>query len=55
MILLASQSASRRAMLTAAGVPFEAVAPGVDEDAAKAALADKCTVPMATSTVKPWN
>jgi septum formation protein len=39
MILLASQSASRRAMLTAAGVPFEATAAGVDEDAAKAALA----------------
>ena len=39
MIVLASQSASRRAMLTAAGVPFEAVAAGVDEDAAKASLA----------------
>ncbi|EZP49197.1 Maf family protein [Sphingomonas sp. RIT328] len=40
MILLASQSASRRAMLTAAGVPFDATAAGVDEDAAKASLAD---------------
>ncbi|WP_271299831.1 Maf family protein [Sphingomonas sp. CV7422] len=39
MILLASQSASRRAMLTAAGVPFDATAAGVDEDAAKASLA----------------
>lgn len=38
-LILASQSASRRAMLTAAGVSFEAVAAGVDEDAAKAALA----------------
>lgn len=38
-LVLASQSASRRAMLAAAGVPFEAVAAGVDEDAAKAALA----------------
>lgn len=38
-IVLASQSASRRAMLAAAGVPFEAIAAGVDEDAAKAALA----------------
>lgn len=38
MIVLASQSASRRAMLTAAQVPFEAMAPGVDEDAAKDAL-----------------
>ena len=38
MIVLASQSASRRAMLGAAGVPFRAVAAGVDEDAAKAGL-----------------
>ena len=37
-VVLASQSASRRAMLTAAGVPFEAVAAGVDEESAKAAL-----------------
>ena len=39
-LILASQSASRRAMLTDAGVSFEAIAAGVDEDAAKAALAD---------------
>lgn len=39
MLVLASQSASRRAMLAAAGVPFAAVAAGVDEAAAKAALA----------------
>lgn len=39
-LLLASGSASRRAMLAAAGVPFEATAPGVDEDAAKASLRD---------------
>ena len=38
-LVLASQSASRRAMLTDAGVPFDAVAAGVDEDAAKASLA----------------
>ncbi|NYD88448.1 Maf family protein [Sphingomonas melonis] len=38
-LILASQSASRRAMLTAAGVPFEATVAGVDEDAAKAGLA----------------
>ena len=38
-LVLASQSASRRAMLTDAGVPFAAVTAGVDEDAAKAALA----------------
>lgn len=37
-VVLASQSASRRAMLSAAGVPFEAVTAGVDEDSAKAAL-----------------
>lgn len=34
-ILLASQSSSRRAMLKAAGVPFEALSPNVDEDAFK--------------------
>ena len=38
-LVLASGSATRRAMLTAAGVPFTAQSPGVDEDAAKAALA----------------
>lgn len=34
--ILASESASRRALLTAAGVPFEATSPQVDEEAAKA-------------------
>ncbi|WP_097090562.1 Maf family protein [Novosphingobium sp. Chol11] len=38
MIVLASQSASRRALLQLAGVPFEALWPGVDEEAAKEAL-----------------
>lgn len=38
-LTLASQSASRRAMLTAAGVPHEAVAAQVDEAAAKASFA----------------
>lgn len=38
MIVLASQSASRRALLAAAKVPFEALSPGVDEEAAKEAL-----------------
>lgn len=38
MIVLASQSASRRALLEAAQVPFEALSPGVDEEAAKEAL-----------------
>ena len=37
-LILASQSSSRRAMLTAAGVPFRAESPGVDEESAKAAL-----------------
>jgi septum formation protein len=37
-LVLASQSASRRAMLDAAGVPYEAVAAQVDEDAAKMSL-----------------
>ena len=38
MLILASTSAARRAMLTAAGVAHEAVAAHVDEDAAKSAL-----------------
>ena len=37
-VVLASTSASRMAVLRGAGVEFEAVSPGVDEDAAKAAL-----------------
>lgn len=37
-LILASQSASRKALLQGAGVPFEAVSPGVDEDAVKAGL-----------------
>lgn len=39
LLLLASQSASRRRMLTDAGVPFEPVSAGVDEETAKEALA----------------
>jgi septum formation protein len=38
MIILASESTSRRVMLEAAGVPHDAMAAGVDEEAAKAAL-----------------
>jgi len=38
MIILASQSASRKAMLKAAGVAFTAEAAGVDEDSVKAAM-----------------
>ena len=44
-LVLASQSASRRAMLTAAGVPFSATSPGVDEDAAKAGLRSQGVAP----------
>ncbi|HEY0411879.1 MAG TPA: Maf family protein [Allosphingosinicella sp.] len=37
-LLLASKSAARRAMLEAAGIPFEAVEAELDEEAAKAGL-----------------
>lgn len=37
-LILASQSSGRRAMLEAAGVAHEAVAPGVDEESVKASL-----------------
>jgi septum formation protein len=37
-LILASQSASRRALLSAAAIPHEAVSPNVDEEAAKAGL-----------------
>ncbi|HMI19924.1 MAG TPA: nucleoside triphosphate pyrophosphatase [Sphingomonas sp.] len=37
-LILASQSASRKAMLTAAGVPFTAEAAGVDEESVKQAM-----------------
>lgn len=40
MIVLASQSASRRAMLEAAGIPYHAQPAHVDERAIEAALAD---------------
>ena len=40
MIVLASTSASRRAMLNAAGVAHEALPAHVDEDAVKAAMAE---------------
>ena len=40
MIVLASQSASRKAMLEAAGVPFEAIPAHVDERAVEAGLGD---------------
>jgi septum formation protein len=44
-VILASTSASRTALLRAAGVSFDAMAPGVDEDAAKAALVGEGATP----------
>lgn len=37
-IILASKSAARRAVLTGAGIPFEVLVAGVDEDAVKNAM-----------------
>ena len=37
-IILASKSAARRAVLTGAGVPFEVIVAGIDEDAVKASM-----------------
>lgn len=48
-LVLASNSASRKAMLSDAGVPFVAEASGADEEAAKAALADAGTSPRDTA------
>lgn len=45
MLVLASNSSSRRAMLAAAGVPFEAHPASVDEDALKQALGAQATPP----------
>jgi septum formation protein len=44
-VILASTSASRRALLQGAGVVFTARSPGVDESAAKAALLGEGLVP----------
>lgn len=38
LIILASKSAARRAVLTGAGVPFEVAVAGVDEDAVKTSM-----------------
>jgi len=46
-LILASQSASRRAMLDAAGVPYDAIPAQVDEEAAKAALRAERIAPRA--------
>ena len=46
MIVLASQSAGRAAMLAAAGVVFEAVPAHIDEDGVMAALAAEAASPL---------
>ncbi|MGB3723395.1 MAG: Maf family protein [Pacificimonas sp.] len=46
-LVLASTSSSRRAMLEAAGVPFDAVPPGVDEDELKLSLKAEKASPRA--------
>ena len=48
-LILASNSASRKAMLGDAGVPFSAEASGADEESAKAALAEVGTSPRDTA------
>lgn len=48
-LILASNSASRKAMLGDAGVPFVAEASGADEEAAKAALVEVGTSPRDTA------
>jgi septum formation protein len=48
-LVLASTSAARRTMLTAAGVAHEAVAPGVDEEELKAALKAEGASPRAVA------
>jgi septum formation protein len=44
-IVLASQSASRKAILVGAGVPFESASPGVDEEALKSELLARGATP----------
>jgi septum formation protein len=44
-LILASTSATRKAMLDAAGVPFEARSPRIDEDSLKAGLRDQGLAP----------
>ena len=48
-MILATQSAARRAVLSGAGVPFETMAAGVDEDAAKMLLLAKGATPKAVA------
>jgi septum formation protein len=48
-VVLASQSATRRAVLAGAGVPFEAVTSGVDEEAVKTKLVGEGAGPKAVA------
>ncbi len=52
MIILASQSASRRAMLDAAGIGFQAMPAHIDERAIEAQLADHATADVALALAK---
>lgn len=52
MLILASQSASRRAMLEAAGVPFMAVPARIDERALEAGLAGAEPAEVATALAR---
>jgi len=49
LVILASKSAARRAVLEGAGVPFEAAVAGVDEDAVKAELLANRATPKAVA------
>ncbi len=51
-LVLASTSASRRAMLEAAGVAFVAIDPGVDEDLLKAGASDGLAVALRLAEAK---
>ncbi len=51
-LILASTSAIRRQMLDAAGVPYEAVKPEVDEDALKARLNDATQIASSLAAAK---
>ena len=52
MIVLASKSASRKAMLTDAGVAFDAISAAVDERAIEQALGDAAPEKVALELAK---
>lgn len=49
LVILASKSSARRAVLEGAGVPFEAAVAGVDEDAVKTELLARGATPRAVA------